>query len=1237
MPSTSHALILLLLAGCSPLVVDFKDGVPTDDGIGTDSGSAVAPDISVDPPAIDFGVVLVGETATATFTVANVGDAPLTTALVVDGDAFSITTTTVTLLGDASAVVDVTFAAGPVGAYVGTVTVTSDDPDEPTIVVDLSGEVGADADGDGFSGSDDCDDADPAVNPSAEETWYDGVDQDCSGTSDYDADQDGADAAAYGGADCDDTDAAIGPDAPETWYDGVDQDCDGRSDNDQDGDGHDAAAQGGDDCDDTDAGAYPGHLEDVGNGVDDDCDGEVDETLSSVDTDGDGYSEVDGDCLEGDASVSPGASEVWYDGVDQDCSGGSDYDQDGDGVDSLAFGGDDCDDLDATVLPGASEAWYDGVDQDCSGGSDYDQDGDSHDSDLYGGDDCADTDAAVNPDVVETWYDGVDADCSGASDYDADADGFDADAYGGADCDDLTASTNPDATETWYDGLDADCSGTSDYDADADGFDAASGGGDDCDDTDASVNPAATEAWYDGLDADCSGGSDYDQDGDGEDSAVFGGTDCDDADATVNAAAIEVWYDGIDGDCSRGSDYDQDGDGEDSAVFGGADCDDTDGSVNSTATELWYDGVDQDCSGGSDYDQDVDGFDATAAAGDDCDDLDGSVNPSAAEECDGVDQNCDGAVDEGVLNVYYADADGDLYGDAASSVEACDAPLGYSASSTDCDDGVAAVNPGARETCNTTDDDCDGSIDEGLATSTYYRDADSDGYGDAGYSATSCTIPRGYVADATDCDDGDATSNPGAGEISYDTADNDCDGYPDDMLAASESGWTVIGERTTDNIGSGGVYITEDLNGDGDLELVIASGNANAPGYTDIGILAFHDVDTAGLGVTVSGGYLEVYGNSSDDYVGSAFAVLGDIDGGGVAEVLVGAYQNDIENTDDGTVYVLDIGGESGARYASSLAEGAIYGDASNGWTGYALATGDFDGDGTNEAVTGAPGEQSGKGQVYVSFLADGIGTDAIDNTDSQFYIRGVSDADHLGYSVAMGELSGDGYDDLVACAPDDDDGGSGSGTCWIVPGSTTRDSSTSVRGSTVTSVYSAVITGSAASDQAGKTPQSLSVGDFDDDGFLDLAVGMPGYDGYATDGGAVLLYRNGTLSGSETVSTTSWLLRGDGALGTAVNMTSDVTGDGVVDLLGGATTAGPADEGVVYLFAGDAAIGTWTLPTDQYASWTGESTSDAFGAAISNVDDLDGDGRSEFAVSATGDDDGASNAGKVYVIPAYP
>ena len=77
-----------------------------------------------------------------------------------------------------------------------------------------------DADGDGYDaeawGGDDCDDDDPDVNPGASETWYDGVDSDCSGGSDYDADGDGEDAEDHGGADCDDTDASVQEDCPET-------------------------------------------------------------------------------------------------------------------------------------------------------------------------------------------------------------------------------------------------------------------------------------------------------------------------------------------------------------------------------------------------------------------------------------------------------------------------------------------------------------------------------------------------------------------------------------------------------------------------------------------------------------------------------------------------------------------------------------------------------------------------------------------------------------------------------------------------------------------------------------------------------------------------------------------------------------------------------------------------------------------------------------------------------------
>ena len=98
------------------------------------------------------------------------------------------------------------------------------------------------------------------------------------------------------------------------------------------------------------------------------------------------------------------------------------------------------------------------MDSDCDGASDYDADGDGEDSDAYGGSDCDDTDSGVNPSATDTWYDGVDSDCDGASDYDADGDGYDSDAWSGKDCDDTDSSVNPAASET-LDGVDEDCSG----------------------------------------------------------------------------------------------------------------------------------------------------------------------------------------------------------------------------------------------------------------------------------------------------------------------------------------------------------------------------------------------------------------------------------------------------------------------------------------------------------------------------------------------------------------------------------------------------------------------------------------------------------------------------------------------------------------------------------------------------------------------------------------------------------
>ena len=113
-----------------------------------------------------------------------------------------------------------------------------------------------DQDGDGAGsevhGFDDCDDNNAGVYPGATEVPYDGLDQDCEGGDLTDVDGDGYDASEVGGLDCDDTDPSINPNPEpdpvaevDPWYDGVDQNCDGLSDYDKDRDGHDSSSRRG--------------------------------------------------------------------------------------------------------------------------------------------------------------------------------------------------------------------------------------------------------------------------------------------------------------------------------------------------------------------------------------------------------------------------------------------------------------------------------------------------------------------------------------------------------------------------------------------------------------------------------------------------------------------------------------------------------------------------------------------------------------------------------------------------------------------------------------------------------------------------------------------------------------------------------------------------------------------------------------------------------------------------------
>jgi len=184
-------------------------------------------------------------------------------------------------------------------------------------------------------------------------------------------------------------------------------------------------------------------------------------------------------------------------------------------------------------------------------------------------------------------------------------------------------------------------------------------------------------------------------------------------------------------------------------------------------------------------DVDGDGYSAT----EDCDDIDASINPGADELCDGIDNNCDGTIDEddvvGVF-IWYIDYDGDGYGDSRYSTTACTQPSGYVADATDCDDLDRVIYPGADEYCDEIDSDCDGTIDENdaLDAFTWFADVDGDEYGDNFVMEFSCFVLSGYVTFGGDCDDSDDMIDPSMIENNMDKCgdgvDNDCDGDIDE-------------------------------------------------------------------------------------------------------------------------------------------------------------------------------------------------------------------------------------------------------------------------------------------------------------------------------------------------------------------------------------------------------------------------------------------------------------------------
>ncbi len=559
---------------------------------------------------------------------------------------------------------------------------------------------------------------------------------------------------------------------------------------DADGDGHSSMVCGGDDCNDSLATVYPGAPE-VCDSLDNDCDGSVDEGAGCCDDgDGDGFdaSYCGGtDCNDSNPSVYPGATEA-CNGADDDCDGlldeglaftyyFRDTDLDGFGNPDAVLlacappagyvaNDDDCDDFDRDVYPGAPEV-CDDVDNDCDGRID-------------------DADPDLDPTSGTTWYNDGDGDGYGdPSSYVVACDPPPGDVADGSDCDDADPSVNPGAVEVCS-GIDEDCDGL-------------------VDDADLSVDPTTFNPWY--ADADVDG---YGDAGvvtwscDPPVGSIADNADCDDTNGSINPSASEV-CDGLDNDCD-------------------ALTDDADPSLDASTRSDWHPDGD-----GDGYGSSVVTVAACAspvghlADNTDCNDGNPAINPAASEVCNGIDDDCDALVDDADADVdastgasWYADADGDSYGDPAVVVEACAPGAGEVADGSDCDDGNAGVNPGATEVCNGYDDDCDAliddsdpSVDEGSGA-TWYSDVDGDGYGDLGAAFASCTPPSGTVGDATDCDDRDAAVNPGATEV--------CNGYDDDCDLLVDDADDSVDASTF-----GSFYVDADGDGYGDAGATVAS------------------------------------------------------------------------------------------------------------------------------------------------------------------------------------------------------------------------------------------------------------------------------------------------------------------------------------------------------------------------------------------------------------------------------
>ena len=467
------------------------------------------------------------------------------------------------------------------------------------------------------------------------------------------------------------------------------------------------------DCDDTNASVNSAATE-VCNLIDDDCDGEIDEFVTTTyyaDLDGDGF----GDLNNATESCSlPGGYSENSDDCDDNLLSYEDFDEDGYGTAVIVPCGAnnslDCDDFNPSIYVGGSEICGNGIDENCDGVDDVC---------IVNG--CTDP-SACNYNASANQEDGTCTypaqsylNCDGTCINDTDGDGVcnEIEVPGCTDpsaCNYNAAATDEDASCTYPAQSYLNCEGTCINDTDGDGV---------CNEIEVPGCTDPTACNYDAAATD------------------------EDASCTYPAQS----YLNCEGTCIN--DTDNDGVCNELEVPG---CTDPSAcNYDAAATD-----EDESCAFASltfYVDADGDGFgfgDGTlyctnpgegfAENNSDCDDSNANISPNAEEICNLIDDDCDAEVDEFVTFTYYADVDGDGYGNASETVEACELPEGYTNNQEDCDDALLT-----------------------------FQDLDGDGMG------SSIPDACGSVSNE-DCDDNNAQIFVGATEICGNDVDEDCDG-----------------------------------------------------------------------------------------------------------------------------------------------------------------------------------------------------------------------------------------------------------------------------------------------------------------------------------------------------------------------------------------------------------------------------------------------------------------------------